>query len=79
MRRMEANQDRRVGVEEKWNRKMKTQFLFLFCYIGVQLINGVVLVSGVEPSDSVTHILVSLLFQKIFPIYNTVQKSLLNF
>ena len=24
-------------------------------------------VSGVEPSDSVTHILVSLLFQKFFP------------
>ena len=37
-------------------------FLFLF-NIGVQLINNVVLVSGVQQSDSVIHIHVSVLFQ----------------
>ena len=42
-------------------------FNFLF-YIRVKLINNVVLVSGVQQSDSVIHIHVSLLFQILFPI-----------
>ena len=37
-------------------------------YIGVQLINNVVLVSGVQQSDSVIHIHVSILFQILLPI-----------
>ena len=40
--------------------------IFLF-YIGVELINNVVLVSGVQHSDSVHHIHVSILFQMLFP------------
>ena len=59
-------------------------FLFLFFlnflfYIGVQLINNVVLVSGVQRSDSVTHVHVSLLFQILFLfrlLHNTEQSSL---
>ena len=39
---------------------------FLF-YIGVQLINNVVLVSGIQQSDSLIHIHVSVLFQILFP------------
>ena len=42
---------------------------FLKCfkfYIGVQLINSVVLVSGIQQRDSVIHIHVSLLFQILF-------------
>ena len=35
-------------------------------YIGVQLINNVVLVSGIQQRDSVIHIHVSLLFQILF-------------
>ena len=53
-------------------------FNFLFC-IGVELINNVVIVSGVQPSDSVTHIHVSILFQILFPfrqLHNIEQNSL---
>ena len=53
-------------------------FNFLF-YIGVQLINNVVLVSGVQQSDSVIHIHVSILFQILFPfrlLHNIEQSSL---
>ena len=46
---------------------MTSSFFFNF-YVGVQLINSVVLVSGVQQSDSVIHIHVSILFQIIFPI-----------
>ena len=35
--------------------------------MGVSLINDVVLVSGVQQSDSVVHIHVSVLFQILFP------------
>ena len=44
---------------------LKKDFLF---YIGVQLINNVVLASGVHQSNSVVHIHVSILFQIVFPI-----------
>ena len=37
-------------------------------YIEVLLINNVVLVSGVQQSDSVIHIQVSILFQVLFPL-----------
>ena len=37
-------------------------------YIEVLLINNVVLVSGVQQSDSVIHIHVSILFQVLFPL-----------
>ena len=43
-------------------------FLNFLFYIGVELINNVVLVSGVQQSDSVTHIHVSVLSQILFPI-----------
>ena len=43
-------------------------FCNLLFQIGVQLINNVVLVSGVQQSDSVIHIDVSILFQILFPI-----------
>ena len=39
---------------------------FLFC-IGVELIYNTVLVSGIQQSDSVIHIYVSILFQILFP------------
>lgn len=42
-------------------------FKFLF-YIRLQLINNVVLVSGVQQSDSVIHVHVSILFQILFPL-----------
>ena len=41
-------------------------FNFLF-YIGVQLIYNVVLVSGIQQSNSVIHMYVSILFQILFP------------
>ena len=42
-------------------------FLKILFYIGVELINTIVLVSGVQQSDSVIHIHVSILFQILFP------------
>ena len=42
-------------------------FKFLF-YVGVELINNVVLVSGVQQGDSVIHIHVSIHFQILFPL-----------
>ena len=39
---------------------------FLF-YIGVSLINNVVLVSDVQQSESVIHVYVSILFPILFP------------
>ena len=48
-------------------------------YIGVSLINNIVLVSGVQQSDSVIHIHVSILFQILFPfrlLQNIEQSSL---
>ena len=51
---------------------------FLF-YIGTYLINHVVLVSGVQQRDSVTHTHVSILFPILFPcrlLRNTEQSSL---
>ena len=36
-------------------------------YIEVQLISSVVLVSGVQQSDSIVHIHLSILFQILFP------------
>ena len=52
---------------------------FTFCFIEVQLINNVVLVSGVQQSDSVVQIHVSILFQILFPLgllHNFEQSSL---
>ena len=54
-------------------------FLKFLYYIEVQLINHVVLVSGVQQSDSVMHIHVSILFQILFPfrlLQNIEQSSL---
>ena len=45
---------------------MSSFFNFLF-YIGIQLIDNIVLVSGVQQSDSVIRIHVSILFQILFP------------
>jgi len=39
---------------------------FLF-YIGVKLINDVVIVSGIQQSDSVKHIHVAIIFEILFP------------
>ena len=45
-------------------------------YIGVQLINNVVLVSGLQQSDSVIHIHVFFLLQILFPLqFRSVQFS----
>ena len=51
-------------------------FNFLF-YIGVQLVNNVVLVSGVEQSDSVIHVRISTLFKILFPfrLLNNIEQS----
>ena len=43
-------------------------FLTFLFYTGVYLINNVMLASGIQQSDSVIHIHVSILFQIIFPI-----------
>ena len=48
-------------------------FKFLF-YIGVYLIYNVVLVSGIQQSDSVLHIHMSILFQILFP-YRLLQST----
>ena len=70
----------------KWQKPGSTGFIlfyfltFLF-YIGVELINNVVLISGVQQSDSVIHIHVAILFQILFPfrlLHNTEQSSLCN-
>ena len=56
-----------------------TFFLNFLFYIGVELMNNVVLVSGVQHSDSVIHIHVSILFQILFPfrlLRNIEQSSL---
>ena len=45
----------------------KTAFFFILFYIGVELIYNVVSVSGVQPSDSVIHIHIFILFQILFP------------
>ena len=45
---------------------MPALFFFLFFYIEIQLINNV-RVSGVQQSDSVLHIHVSVIFQILFP------------
>ena len=54
-------------------------FIFLF-YIGVQLIDNIVLVSSVQQSDLVIHIYVSILFQILSPfrllLHNVEQSSL---
>ena len=42
-------------------------YMYILFYIGAQLINNVLLVSGVQQSDSVIHIHVSILFQILFP------------
>ena len=53
-------------------------FYILF-YCGVQLMNNILLVSGVQQSDSVIHIYVSIVFQILFPfrlLHNIEQSSL---
>ena len=50
-------------------------FLNFLFYIGEQLINNVVLVSGAQQSESVIHIHVPTLFQILFP-YRSLQSSL---
>ena len=53
--------------------------IFFKFYIGTQLINNVVLVLGVQRSDSVIHLHVSILFQILFPfrlLQNIEQHSL---
>ena len=52
-------------------------FNFLF-YVGVELINNIVFVLGVQQNDSVIHIHVSILFQTLFPfrsLYNIEESS----
>ena len=54
-------------------------FLNFIFYIGVWLINSVLLVSGVQQSDSIIHVHVSILFQILFPfrlLHNIEQSSL---
>ena len=49
-------------------------FFFFLIFIGVQLIYNVVLVSGVQQSESVMHIHISTLFQIVFP-YRSLQST----
>ena len=54
-------------------------FLNFVFYMGVLLINNVVIASGVQQSDSFIHICVSVLFQILFPfrlLHNIEQSSL---
>ena len=75
--------------EGAWSQQQRHQCIFCFCiylfcfnilfYIGEQLINNVVLVSGVQQSDSVIYIQVSILFQILLPfrlLCNIEQSSL---
>ena len=52
-----------ISSEIKYSRGNFSRFLF---YIGVYLINNVMLVSGVQQSDSVLHIHVYILFGILF-------------
>ena len=56
-----------------WTAREHPYFLFYFIFIGVQLIYNVVLVSGVQQSESVIHIHISTLFQILFP-YRSLQR-----
>ena len=54
-------------------------FLNFLFYIGVELINNVVLASGLQQSDSAIHIHLSILLQILFPcrlLKNIEQSSL---
>ena len=42
--------------------------LQLLFYIGIQLINNIVLISNIQQSDSVIHVHASVLFQILFPV-----------
>ena len=60
-------------------KKDNISFFNILFYVGVQLINTVVLVSGEQQSNSIIHIYVSTLFQILFPFrlfYNIEQSSL---
>jgi len=50
-----------------WGSPDNSYFKFFKFYIGVSLINNVVLVSGLQQSDSVIHTHVSIHFQILFP------------
>ena len=69
-----------VSACSGWIQLSKPQCIYLFkflFYIGLQLIYNVVLVSGVQQSNSVIHI--SILFQVLFPfklLQNIKQSSL---
>ena len=63
-----------VMMQWKWKETHKILF-----YIGIWLINNVVLVSGVQQIDSVIHTYVRIHFQILFPfrlLQNTEQNSL---
>ena len=54
-------------------------FFFFSFYVGEQLVNNVVLASGIQESDSVIHTHISILFQILFPfrlLQNIEQSSL---
>ena len=57
---------------DNWDFFLSHAASFNFLYIGVELINYVVLVSGVQQSDSGLHIHVSILFHILFP-YRSLQ------
>ena len=54
--------------------------LYFLFYMGVELINNVVLVSGVEQSDSVIHTHIAILFQILSPfgLLNNIEQSSLH-
>ena len=73
---MVCNQKKKLHLSLKF--KSTKHFLKFLFYIGVSIKN-VVLVSGVQQSDSVIHIHVSILFQILFPfrlLQNIEQSSL---
>ena len=55
-----------------WSQDSWISFFFFLIFIGVELTYNVVLVSGIQQSESVIHIHISILFQILFP-YRSLQ------
>ena len=56
-------------------------FLNFLLYIGAQFINNVMLVSGIQQSDSILHIHVPIFFQILFPfrLLDNIEQSSLRY
>ena len=56
-----------VGQSRGWGLLASSLILKILFYIGVWLMNNVLLISGAQQSDSVLHIHLYILFQVLFP------------